>query len=82
MTRRAAANGRCRQKRMRVIDRAADRGAAAEQLARRRLDGAGEGFADLVPDQRPVDHLHVQCAGPVHWIMVTAIARSRRPGSR
>ena len=68
MTRRPPRNGLLRKQRHRMVDGAADRGAAAEQLARRALDRGGEGGGRfLVADQRPADHLHLQRrTGPLH----------------
>jgi hypothetical protein len=60
MTRRLARNGDWKQ-RCRVIDGAADRGAATEQLARRTLDRSGKrGGGFLLADARPPHHLNLQ----------------------
>ena len=67
MMRRVALNGLRASRTPRIIDGAADRRAAAEQLARRRVDRCGEGFgARLVLDQRPIgDHDVQQRSGPL-----------------
>src|SRR6516164_1072272 len=51
-----------------IIDGAADRGAAAEQLARHTLDRGGKRTrALLIADPRPSDHVHLQHGpGPLH----------------
>src|SRR5262249_62042187 len=49
------------KQRCRVIDGAADRGAGAEQLARRTLDRSGKrGGGLLVAEARPPHHLNLQ----------------------
>src|SRR5712671_1543114 len=61
------AEGILRQQQAGIIDRAADRGAAAEQLARRGFNRDREGFRRrFVPDQHPGDDLDLQPrAGPL-----------------
>ena len=67
MVRRVAVNGLCAQDQPRIVDGAADRGAAAEQLARRALDRGGERFCGgLVLDHHPRHHMDLQArAGPL-----------------
>ena len=57
----------CKQ-RAAIIDRAADRGAAAKELTRRSFDRGSEGGGGLlIADSAPGDHLDVKRrAGPLH----------------
>ncbi len=63
-----------------VVDGAADRGAAAEQGSGRQVDGIGKGtHRDLVVDEHPGHHLHLQRrAGPLHHGHRDRAGRTRR----
>ena len=64
----AAAERGSGEKHPRIIDRAADRGAAAEQLSPRIFDRIGKRVhTSRVRDKRPIDGLHMQFrTGPLH----------------
>ena len=64
------------QQRHRRIDRARDRGAAAEQRARRRAISSANAFAEAASEILVHGTAATCSAGPVHCIMMTAIARA------